>query len=121
MADSAPLMEVSEFHLNIGGEAEFLNALRKVHEAIQKTNWLAYYDIYELFNGGEQPMYVLVFPHKNWADFQPLEPNFPAMLEKAFGREEAASIMKAFNKTTRSQRSSVMASRPDLSYLPAAK
>jgi hypothetical protein len=96
-------------------------AARKIHEAIQKSNYPGYYSVYELFNGGEHPTYVFVFPHKNWADFEPPEQPFRAMLEKAYGRDEADSILKLWDKSVHCVRSWINAYRPDLGYVPAAK
>ena len=121
MEGAAPLFEVVEYHLNIGGESDFLMALRKVQEAIQKSNYPVNYYTYELFNGGEHPTYVFTFPHKNWADFEPPEQTLRAVLEKAYGREEAESVLKLFDKSVHCVRSEIAASRPDLSYTPPAK
>jgi hypothetical protein len=74
-----------------------------------------------LFNGGEHPTYVFTFPHKNWADFEPPEQTLRAVLEKAYGREEAESVLKLFDKSVHCVRSEIAASRPDLSYTPPAK
>ena len=121
MEGAAPLLEVVEYHLNIGGESDFLMALRKVQEAIQKSNYPVNYYTYELFNGGEHPTYVFTFPHKNWADFEPPEQTLRAVLEKVYGREEAESVLKLFDKSVHCVRSEIAASRPDLSYAPPAK
>ncbi len=121
MEGEAPLAEVVRYHLNMGGESDFLMAVRKVHEAIQKSNYPMYYYVRELYNGGEHPTYIFVFPHKNWADFEPPEQTFLAMLEKAYGRDEAESILKLFDKSVHCVRSHIIASRPDLSYSPPAK
>jgi hypothetical protein len=118
---AAPFAEVVEYHLKMGAESDFLLAGRKILEAIQKTNYPVYYEVYELWNGGEHPTYVLVFPHKNWADFEPPEQTFMAMMEKAFGRNEAESILKLFDKSVQGVRSHIIAERADLSYVPAAK
>ena len=118
MEGDAALSSVVEYHLNVGGESDFLMAVRKVHEAIQKSNYPLYYYLFELYNGGEHPTYVLVFPHKNWADFEPPEQTFLAMLEKAYGRDEAESVLKLFNKSVHGLRSQIIAYRPDLSYVP---
>ncbi len=117
----SPLVQVIVFQVKVGEQEEFLQGIRKAHEAIKKTDWPVHYDWYELANGGEGPAYVLVLPHKNWADFEPPELSFPAMLEKAFGRQEAESVLKMFNYNTRKQTSEISKSRPDLSYIPAAK
>jgi hypothetical protein len=121
MEGDAPLSEVVEYHLNVAGESDFLMAVRKVHEAIQKSNYPVYYHLYELYNGGEHPTYVFVFPHKNMADFEPPEQTFQAMLEKAYGRDEAESVLKLLSKSVHCVRSAIAAMRPDLSYAPAAK
>jgi hypothetical protein len=121
MEGEATLAEVVEYHLNVAGESDFLMAVRKVHEAIQKSNYPVYYNVNELYNGGEHPTYVFVFPHKNWADFEPPEQTFRAMLEKAYGRDEADSILKLWDKSVRGVRSQIIAFRPDLSYSPPAQ
>jgi hypothetical protein len=121
MEGEAPLSEVAEYQLNMTGESDFLMGARKIHEAIQKSNYPVYYTVYELFNGGEHPTYVFVFPHKNWADFEPPEQPFRAMLEKAYGRDEADSILKLWDKSVHCVRSWINAYRPDLGYVPAAK
>jgi hypothetical protein len=121
MESNAPLAEVVEYRLNMGAESDFLLAGRKILEAIQKTNYPVYYEVYELWDGGEHPTYVMVFPHKNWADFEPPEQTFMAMMEKAYGRDEAESILKLFDKSVRGVRSQIIAERPDLSYSPPAQ
>jgi hypothetical protein len=61
---------------------------------------------------------VLVLPADKWADFAPQETPFPQMLEEAFGRAEAESLLDAWNETIKSRTSSFVRSRPDLSYIP---
>lgn len=105
----------------MAGESDYLLVLRKVREAVQKSNYPVYWETYELFNGGEHPTYGIVFPHKTWADFQPPEQTLPAVLEKAYGRDEADALWKTFFKSLHCVKSEVWVSRPDLSYVPAAK
>lgn len=116
-----PLSSVITFHLNMGGEAEFPYVIRKFQQAIQKTNWTTHYLWYALVSGGEHPTYYLVLPRANWAGFKPPAKPFPAMLEEAYGREEAAALLKQFSKLIHCQRSEVLRYRADLSYRPAAR
>ncbi len=74
---TAPLYEVMQYHLNMGGVSDFLTAARKIHDAIEKTNYPVHYYVYVLFNGGEHPTYLYAFPHKNWAGLQPPRAGFP--------------------------------------------
>lgn len=114
-----PMIQITVWQVKPGSEGAFMGAIKKIHEAIVKTNWPAHYYIQELVDGGEQPTYVLVTPMKGLADLEPLEPPFPAMLEKAYGRSDADAVMKAFNDSIVSQRSHIEQHRPDLSYRPA--
>jgi len=113
--------EALEFRVKAGAEPEFLLVMGKVHEAIQKTDWPVRYIWYSLYIGGDHPTYVLLLPRNNWTEFKPVEPPFLAMLEKAFGRLEADSLMKMLTKSVESQRSEIIMFRPDLSYIPAGQ
>ncbi len=113
-----PLVEVMRYRVKLDGVAGFLAAAGKIHEAIQKTGSPVYYDLYQLYNGGEHPTYVFRFPRKNFAEFEPLQPSVMAILEKADGREEAESVMKSYAASVVSVESEIAAARPDMSYSP---
>lgn len=115
----SPMAEHIHFQLKQGADSQFRHAIKKIHEAIGKTSWPTNYLWYELLDGGEHPAYALILPMKNWADMAPPEVAFPAMLEKAFGREEADAIMKEIDRSIHTQRSEILRYRPDLSYTPA--
>lgn len=112
------LTELRYLHLNVGTEDEFTYAIRKVHEAIVKTNWPVHYQWYSLSSGGEHPTFVLALPHYDWADFEPAEKSFEAMLEEAYGRQEAGSLVEILNQSVHCERSEIIRYRPDLSYVP---
>lgn len=115
------MAEVIHFTVKLDAEAEFNYLMRKFHEAIGKTNWPAHYLWYALANGGEHPHYVLVLPRNSWAEMAPQEVSFGAMLEKAYGRQEAESLLGSLGKSVRREWSETIIHRPDLSYRPAAK
>jgi len=117
----ARMAEVIHFMVRPDKEADFSLLIKKIDDAIKKTNWPVHYSWYELVNGGEQPHFVLVIPHENWASMAEPEVSFPAMLEKAFGRLEAGAILEGFGKTIKSQSSEMLQYRPELSYRPTAK
>ena len=119
----APLNQLIHFQVKVGAGEEFGNAIKKVHEAIQKTKWSSggqpvTYQWYAMANGGDNPHFTLVLPLLGWADMEEPETPFPAMLEKAFGRTDAAAIMEIFNRTVVREYSEVLRYRPDLSYVP---
>ncbi len=119
-ADLTPpkMLQVINFRLKQGGDAEFNYALKRITEAINKTNWPTNYSWFSLVNGGEQPHYIIIIPHDNWASMADLEPSFDVMLEKALGRHEAAAVTKALDDSVAKQWSEIQTYRPDLSYMP---
>jgi hypothetical protein len=117
----AKLADVIFFHLNQGQYELFLTQIGKVHEAIGKTNWPVSYEWHALVSGGEGPTLALVLMKSSWADMKEPEVSFPAMLEKAFGKQEASAIMKGFGESIHCERSQLLRYREDLSYVPAAK
>ncbi len=106
------------FQIRRGKGDEFMNAVKKVHQAIEKTNWPTNYFWEALVSGGYHPTYLLVFQEENWAGLNPPEKSFEAMLEEAYGKQEAEEIQKVFDRTIRSERSAISVYRPDLSYIP---
>jgi hypothetical protein len=116
--EPAPMSELNHYLLNMGTEDEFLSTMKKIHEAIGKSTWNVNYAWYQLVDGGEHPAFVLAFPMKGFADMAPADPPFPAMLEKAVGRHDAAELMKSVDRCVKSVRTEIVRYRPDLSYLP---
>ncbi len=111
-------LDVLTFRLRYGGDREFNYAIKKVTEAIKKSNRPDHYGWLTTVSGGELGTYILVFPHENWADFR--EPDKPlwAMLEGVYGRVGAEKLRKAFSKTVLSGSSEILSFRADLSYTP---
>ena len=110
--------EILVFRLRQGKRADFIHLIGKFHEGIQKTEWPVHYTWYMLVNGGDGPEFVVVLPRANWAAFaEPAKP-FPAMLEEAFGRTEAQSLLSDFGDVLESSSRHAIRTRPDLSYIP---
>jgi hypothetical protein len=114
----SPMPEVVVFRVRYGKSAEFNHLIKKFHKAIEKTNWPVHYEWYALMNGGEMPEYVLVISHQNWASLEGPDKPFPAMLEEAVGRQEAEALLERLSKVVKSQTSSIIRNRADLSYIP---
>ncbi len=112
------LASVIHYRLKIGKVDDFTLAMKKVHQAIEKTNWPGDYSWYALASGGEHPTFVLVLRRNKWADFNPPEKSFNKMLEEAYGQEEARSITGMIEDSIASVRSEIVRYRADLSYVP---
>ncbi len=117
----APMSAGIEFQVRQGKNEEFNHLVGKFHKAIEKTNWPVHYKWYALVNGGAGGTYVLVLPRENWASFAQPEKLFPAMLEEAYGRQEAESLLERWSKAVKGTRSSISRTRPDLSYFPSGQ
>ena len=117
--DAIPaFVEVLTFRLRYGSAREFNYAIKKINEAINKSDWPIHYGWETTVSGGELGTYILVIPHKNWADFKEPDKSFPAMLEEVYGRVEAGKVLKALTKSVLSESSQILRFRPDLSYIP---
>ncbi len=121
--DTTPsaMISVTEYHLNPGGEGDFLYTVRKIHDALQKAKSPFKYLIASTVSGGEVPTFVVVSPRANWAAMNPPEKNFLAYVEEAYGRQEAEELLQKFFKTVHCMRGNILRYRADLSYSPPAQ
>ena len=114
----APYDEVITFFLKPDAwPPDMENTIKKINEAAKKSNYPLHGEWYELLNGGEDAM-VLAIPHKNWADFQPPDKGFVAMLNDAYGEQLNRDLFGRFNRNVRAERSEIIRYRADLSYVP---
>jgi hypothetical protein len=112
------MLEVNHFMLKPGTESDFNDAIRKINDAIVKTDWPVHYSWYALQDGGEGPHYVLTVELKGWADLAEPNPSFDAMLEKAVGKHDANSLTHALDSSVKREWTETIRFRPDLSYMP---
>ncbi len=119
--EPAPVRSILFLEIRRGKTDEFMNAVKKVHQAIGETDWPTNYIWVTLVNGGSHPMFALVLPRENWAGFAPQEEPFDEMLEEAYGEQEAEEILRVIDKTIKSEYSHLETYRPDLSYIPAGQ
>ncbi|MGH9602139.1 MAG: hypothetical protein ACRD24_07085 [Terriglobales bacterium] len=115
------LVQTTHFYVRPEGQADFVAGVRKITEAGKKTNSPGRPMWYQLVSGGEGPRFVLRQLRKNWAEFQPPDKTLDAMVEEAFGKEEAEKILSHVRKNIRYTVSYTSRYRPDLSYVPAAQ
>lgn len=119
--EPSALAQLFYFRLRPEAVEEFNLMAKKIHEGIQKTKWGggAPYVWINLASGGDHPTMALVVFLPNWAAMAGPETPFPAMLEKAFGRTEAAAILAGLSRATLGERSELLRFRRDLSYTPS--
>lgn len=108
------------FEAAYGAVAEFASALRKINEGIRNSDLPSRGAAWFAVVRGERKgsTYVLVFPHKNWADMKAPDKSFWTRVEEIFGRQEAENLRATYRRSIVSRSSSILACRPDLSSVP---
>lgn len=116
---SAPLTAVTIFVLHPGAQNEFIDAVKKVNDALAKqpdrprnSGWL------QLMNGGEGPEFVLLSARQGYADYAPPAKTLADVLTEAYGKEAADTVEKSFRDAEDHTFTETAAYRPDLSYTP---
>jgi hypothetical protein len=116
----AAMTSVTVYTLHPGTAPDFIDAIKKVTEALNKqpdypktSGWL------QLANGGEGPTFVLLNPRQNWAEFAPRDKSPQDIVTETIGKEAADAIFKTIRDSTAHLYTEAATYRPDLSYTPA--
>ena len=95
---------------------DFLDAIKKINAAIQKTNYpVKPSRWYQLANGGEVPTYVLISDRASWGDMEPPEKKLQDALKEAYGD---AGALDQLRRSCRRIVTEMSVFRADLSYMP---
>jgi hypothetical protein len=119
--DAAPpkLLSVMTVYAKPEKVADYLNAVSKIPEALEKAQSPTRYWFSRVVAGGRLPAFTVVFPHENWAAIAPSGTPFRKMLEEAHGQTEADAILRSLSDAAYGSRNVILAYREDLSYIPA--
>jgi hypothetical protein len=98
----------------------YMNAVRKISDAITKTGSDTKYYFSRAVTGGRQPSFIVFLPNKGWAGMAPSGTPFPKMLEEAYGNTEAEAIIRTLDESIYDYRTTLLAYREDLSYMPSS-
>ena len=117
-ATPAPLTQVTVYHLHPGAAPDFIAAIKKTNDALNKLpDWPKTSGWVQLVNGGEAPTFVLITARKGWADFAPLAKSLAEVLTYAYGKEQADAIQKTIRDCTERIYTEASSYRADLSYI----
>ena len=117
--EPAKFLAVIEFFVKPEGVASFTEGIRKINEGLKKTNSVTSRSRwYALANGGDGPKFALVQERNSWAEFEPGPKPLDQLLVDAFGKDEAASLMKSIQSSYWHNQSYILQYRPDMSYRP---
>ncbi|WP_199100017.1 hypothetical protein [Dyella sp. ASV21] len=120
VAGNWPLIEVIYFKLKAGHEPHdtFVDVLKKIAAAAEKSKWTNHYIVHELLNAGEEaPDFIVVIPAKSWADLGK-DPDTPlwSMVESVYGKADAQAMRKSLNDALTSQSSHIDSYNAELTY-----
>lgn len=112
---------VLDIKVKSGQGASFAEAVEKYAEAAAKIKWEGQWFTDAVTGGGKGSAdYILVWPNKSWAEIgQEPNPSIKAMMEKVYGKAQAAAIRKQFFDAIDHQWDGVWSYSKDLSYIPA--
>ena len=115
----AAMAQVTHYFVKPDGFVAFLDALKEMKAALDKTSFPMVLDWYRLVSGGEGPQFVLAVDRKSWADMEGPAKSLDQALADAVGAQKAVALLTAIRESTRFTRSYMLRYRPDLSYVPA--
>ena len=119
--DTPTMAEIAVFQLQFGKTAQFYEAVRQFHDAMQKAGCRERYEWFELLNGDEGPQFMLFLPRRNWAAFDTQRGFLSEALEKSLGKRKSENLITRFSSAVKSYRRSIVRLRPDLSKLPPSE
>jgi hypothetical protein len=115
---SPAMMRTSTYFTVIPGHPnDFIAAMKKINEAIQKTNApVKPSRVYSLANGGEGPTFVLITDRATWADMEP-QRTLGDILKEAYG-DSGPEVLDQLGRSCSKIVTELSVYRPDLSYIP---
>lgn len=116
----APITAVTVYSLRPGTASDFIEAIKKVNEALNKQpDWPKTAGWLQLANGGDVPTFVLLNSRQSWAEFAPRDKSPQDVLTEAVGKEAADAVYKTIRESTEHLYTEAATYRSDLSYTPA--
>jgi len=115
----SPMVAVNVYTLHPGAAPDFIDAIKKINEALNKQpDWPKTSGWLQLANGGEAPTFVLLNARQNWGEFAPRDKSPQDVLTETIGKEAADAVYKTVRESTARLQVHAATHRPDLSYTP---
>ena len=114
------MAEIAVFQVQYGKTAQFYEALRQFHRALQKARSPQRYEWFELLSGGEEPQFMVFLPRRNWAAFDTKRDFLFEALKKSVGAKRSNELFAKFTAVVKNCRRYAVRVRTDLSNLPTS-
>ncbi len=106
-------------HVKLPDTTEFTRAVKKMQEALEKTNVVGESLWYQMIRGAEHPLYLWLIPMKSLDELEPPPgKSVPELVLQYYGEKEGMPILEAMEKTVQVYNSEISRARPQLSYTP---
>lgn len=115
----SPHVEVVHYVLHPGLQRTFEEVIGKWRAALSRTQGAPVHTWYELVVGGESPGYMLMVPRQGWGDYETAAARLDAVLESAYGAQQARGLLQSLAAAVDHSRSELWSYRQDLSYFPS--
>lgn len=97
---------------------DFIDAVKKISAAIQKTNYpVKPSRWYQLANGGDVPTFILVSDRASWSNMEPPEKKLEDALKEAYG-DSGPQVLDQLRRSCHRIVTEMSVFRADLSYMP---
>lgn len=90
------LYELTHYSLKPGHYGQWRAAVKKIHDALQASDWPEAYGFVGLVSGGSVPQVTLVLPRTGWADMEQPEKSPQDATKEALGEEESNKVWADF-------------------------
>ncbi len=119
--DMPALAYVYSVRIKPGHGPALMEALEKYADAARDSKWPGQWFVRQNSGGGHGASdFTLIWPNASWAEIgADSNPTLKAMMEKAYGKEQAAAIRKQFMDAIAEQWDGVWRASKELSYFPA--
>jgi len=111
------MAEVVLFHLHFGKSAQFYETLPKFARVMGRFKPSVRFEWFELLDGGETPLFLLIVPRANWSGFEVLKESVMEQMILLLGKEKARAVLARLGSAVKSQRRDIVRLRHDLSYM----
>ena len=110
------MAELVVFQLHFGKSAQFYETLPKFAQVMDKYRSSVRFEWFELLDGGETPLFMVIVPRTNWSGFEMLEESVMDQMVRLLGKQKALAVLDRMGASVKSQRRDVVRLRQDLSY-----
>ncbi len=104
-------------HVKLDRTVEFGQTVKKMQEALEKSDVAGSSLWYQMIRGAEHPLYLWIMPMKSLDELEPPKgKSVPELVLKHFGQKDGMAVLESMVNTVQVYSSEISRLRPDLSF-----